>query len=150
MIVVELISVHVPKTAGTTFSTVLNQVYGEENIYLDYMGTRPGKYGLSKLPPEIRVVHGHFLPFKYDHLYPQAKKIIWVRNPIYLVISLYFYWLYAPVGILEKQQKIVRDVKRQTIRLEDFVERPEAKNLISKYSGGKTLTNFDFVGCKNL
>ncbi|MBE9135181.1 MULTISPECIES: tetratricopeptide repeat protein [unclassified Tychonema] len=143
---VELISVHVPKTAGTTFSTVLNQVYGEKNIYLDYMGSRPGKYGLSKLPPEIRVVHGHFLPFKYDHLYPQAKKIIWVRNPIYLVISLYFYWLYVPLGSVEKQQKIVRDIKKKTIGLDDFVERPEAKNLISKYSGGKTLTNFDFVG----
>lgn len=146
MIVVELISVHVPKTAGTTFSTVLNQVYGEKNIYLDYMGSRPGKYGLSKLPPEIRVVHGHFMPFKYDHLYPQAKKIIWVRNPIYLVISLYFYWLYVPLGLVEKQQKIVRDIKRKTIGLDDFVERPEAKNLISKYSGGKTLRNFDFVG----
>jgi tetratricopeptide (TPR) repeat protein len=146
IIVVELISVHVPKTAGTTFHAILNQVYGEGNIYLDYREARPVKYGLLKLPPEIRVIHGHFMPFKYDHLYPHVPKVIWVRNPIYLVISLYFYWLYAPLGIVEKQQKIVRDIKKIAIGLEEFVEQPEAKNLISKYSGGKTLTKFDFVG----
>jgi hypothetical protein len=32
----ELISVHVPKTAGTSFWKVLEQIYGKENIYADY------------------------------------------------------------------------------------------------------------------
>lgn len=142
---VELISVHVPKTAGTTFQAILNQVYGEKNIYLDYREARPIKYGLLKLPPQIRVIHGHFMPFKYDHLYPKSKKIIWVRNPIHLVISLYFYWLHMPLGSVEKQQKIVRDIKSFKIGLDEFIEQPEAKNFLSKYSG-KLLTNFDFVG----
>ena len=142
---VELISVHVPKTAGTTFQAILNQVYGEENIYLDYKEPRPVKYGLSKLPSKTRVIHGHFLHFKYDHLYPQSQRIIWVRNPIYLVISLYFYWLHIPLGPVEKQQKIVRDVKNFKIGLDEFIERPEARNFLSKYSG-ELLTKFDFVG----
>jgi tetratricopeptide (TPR) repeat protein len=143
---VELISVHVPKTAGTTFQGILNQVYGEENIYYDYRQPRPIKNDPSEITPQIKVIHGHFSIKEYDVFFPEAKQIIWLRNPIHMVISLYFYWLYVPLGNLYNYQEIVRNVKNFKIELDEFVEQPDARNLICQYIIGTNIEDFDFVG----
>ncbi len=143
---VELISVHVPKTAGTTFRDILNQIYGKENIYFDYIPPKYVKHEPSDLPHNFRVIHGHFNILKYDCLHAQAKKIIWLRHPIHIVISLYFYWLHVPLGDIYQCLDIVRDVKMLNINLEEFVEHGAAKNLISQYISGKKINDFDFVG----
>jgi tetratricopeptide (TPR) repeat protein len=144
--VVELISVHVPKTAGTTFMDILNQIYGKQNIYFDYLEPRPVKYEPSDIPHNFRVIHGHFNILKYDCLHARAKKIIWLRHPIHIVISLYFYWLHVPLGDIYQYPDIVRDVKMLNINLDEFVEHYEARNLISQYICDGKLNNFDFVG----
>lgn len=143
---VELISVHVPKTAGTTFMDILNQIYGQENIYFDYQHPSAVKNEPSALPHNFRVIHGHFNILKYDYLHAQAKKIIWLRHPIHVVISLYFYWLHVPIDDIYQCHTIVRDVKMLKIKLDEFVEHGAAKNLISQHIFGLKINDFDFVG----
>ncbi len=143
---VELISVHVPKTAGTTFVDILNQIYGKENIYFDYIPPKYVKHEPSDLPHNFRVIHGHFNILKYDYLPAQAKKIIWLRHPIHIVISLYFYWLHVPLVDIYQYHEIVRDVKMLNINLDEFVEHGAAKNLISQHISDKKINDFDFVG----
>lgn len=94
---VEIISVHVHKTAGATFGRVLKQVYGELQVYSDYHEENLETI-LAKLSvqPQVKIIHGHFDARKYRRYFSSSKKIIWLRNPIIQFISGYFFWKYQP------------------------------------------------------
>jgi SAM-dependent methyltransferase len=143
--VVELIAVHVPKTAGATFQFILNQVYGCEKIYYDYLdGSRPRVYQPAEIPSEFRVIHGHFPIAKYDGFFPDAKRIIWLRHPVHLLVSLYFYWLYSPVE--NNNQTIVGKLQTSRMGIDEFAEQPGVGNILYQHTCGKKLSEFYFVG----
>ena len=145
VIVVELIAVHVPKTAGATFQFILNQVYGCEHIYYDYLeGSRPRVYQPTEIPSELRVIHGHFPIAKYDDFFPNAKRIIWLRHPVHLLVSLYFYWLHLP--LVNDDHTIVGKIQTGRMGIDKFVEQPEARNILYQHTCGKNLSDFYFVG----
>jgi Sulfotransferase domain len=92
---VELISVHLPKTAGSTFGKViLPQIHPQNQILYDY-DNFPINILIEqgKLRTETRVIHGHFPDQKYREYYPNTKMVIWLRNPINLLISAYYFLL---------------------------------------------------------
>jgi SAM-dependent methyltransferase len=145
IIVVELIVVHVPKTAGATFQVILNQVYGCEHIYYDYLeGSRPRVYQPAEIPSEFRVIHGHFPIAKYDDYFPEAKRIIWLRHPVHLLVSLYFYWLHLP--LINNNHTIVGKIQTSRIGIDEFAEQPEVRNILYQHTCGKNLSDFYFVG----
>ena len=95
----KFISVHVPKTAGTTFLKLISSVYGKQfkSDYLDIMNLNStilhGDAPKNKIPDKIdkyKVVMGHFRASKY--LYLKRPYVAWVRNPIDRAISHYFFW----------------------------------------------------------
>ena len=146
VIVVELISVHVPKTAGITFQMILSQIYGTQYIYYDYLESSiPRVYKPADIPSEIRVVHGHFPIDKYDSFFPEAKRIIWLRHPIYLLISLYFYWRNIPV-VNPDDNSIVAKMKRSKMGVYEYAEQPEVINILCQNICGRKLTDFNFIG----
>ena len=145
IIVVELIVVHVPKTAGATFQFILNQVYGCEHIYYDYLeGSRPTVYQPAEIPSEFRVIHGHFPIAKYDDFFPEAKRIIWLRHPVHLLVSLYFYWLHLP--LVNNNHTIVGKIQTSRMGIDEFAEQPEVRNILYQHTCGKNLSDFYFVG----
>src|SRR5579875_762665 len=107
----ELISVHVPKCAGTAFRMALQQAYGRAELDLDY-ADRPldpaapmhldpdGFFARRPEPPAgARVVHGHFHAGKYRHLDEACPRIAILRHPVARTISHYEFWLrLAPAG----------------------------------------------------
>ena len=142
---VELIAVHVPKTAGATFQSVLKQVYGAENIYYDYLdASKPRVYNPSEIPSKIRAINGHFSISKYESFFPEAKRIIWLRHPIYLLVSLYFYWRYLPLQ--KGDDTIVGKLQQSQIGIYEFSEQPELRNILCQNACGKMLDDFYFVG----
>ena len=142
---VELIAVHVPKTAGATFQVILNQVYGCEHIYYDYLeGSRPRVYQPGEIPSEFRVIHGHFPIAKYDDFFPDAKRIIWLRHPVHLLVSLYFYWLHLP--LVNDNHTIVGKIQTGRMGIDEFAEQPKVRNVLYQNTCGKKLSNFYFVG----
>ncbi|MEG5083159.1 hypothetical protein QUB53_21320, partial [Microcoleus sp. AT8-B4] len=142
---VELIVVHVPKTAGATFQVILNQVYGCEHIYYDYLeGSRPRVYQPAEIPSEFRVIHGHFPIAKYDNFFPDAKRIIWLRHPVHLLVSLYFYWLHLP--LVNNNHTIVGKIQSSRMGIDEFAEQPEVRNILYQHTCGKNLSDFYFVG----
>jgi len=146
IIVVELIVVHVPKTAGATFQVILNQVYGCEHIYYDYLeGSRPRVYQPAEIPSEFRVIHGHFPIAKYDNYFPDAKRIIWLRHPVHLLVSLYFYWLHLPL-INNNDHTIVGKIQTSRMGIDEYAEQPEVRNILYQHTCGKNLSDFYFVG----
>jgi sulfotransferase famil protein len=89
-----LISIHVPKTAGTSFRAVLEQWFGA-NFCLHYFEER-----LNQKPRrhEMRggiCIHGHFNKRReigVRDYYPEADQFITIlRDPFEMVISRYFF-----------------------------------------------------------
>ena len=94
---VELISHHIPKTAGTSFYKTLTGAYGEKRV----MGVYDHDLCVSLVreepvwvPSDKIVLHGHFpaRPFQLKQ-FPNARHIIWIRDPIERAWSNLRHWL---------------------------------------------------------
>lgn len=138
---VELISVHVPKTAGTAFRHILLRVYGIEQVQEDYPPNKIYNPG-DPLEENIKVIHGHFSPVKYQGYFPNAKRIVWLRNPIFRLISEYFYAL----TIKDENNVIHRKLIEENLGILEFSKLPAMQNFQSKKLQGMNLKEFDFVG----
>jgi hypothetical protein len=156
-----LISVHFPKTAGTSFLASLEHHFGER-LLQDYTD-RPINSGAARrniralqsclrnaLPrpdlAEVACVHGHFMPLKYTLLraVPRKNYVAWMRDPVERVASHYSYWT------RDFDPRIAGQLHRRVVEerwsLERFCLGPEMRNLYSKFLWGFSLSHFDFIG----
>lgn len=155
---VEIISVHVPKTAGSFFNSVLQQVY-EKDLFNDYKDQiHAALFHVLKTIPQakselinnlisanIKAIHGHFPIAKYEGYFPKAKRIVWLRNPIKRIISTYYFILSEP-GIWAND-RISKFIAELNLDIYDFVELPAIQNqMYNYYCRGRELSEFDFVG----
>lgn len=137
---VELISIHIAKTAGSAFRAVLAQVYGCKQLLLDYP---PEDYLPSQpLPEQIRAIHGHVLASKYSDCFPTAKRITWLRHPISRLISDYFFSKVAP----DPNNPVHLKLAEENLGLLEFAEQKDIRNMQSYQLAGMELEEFDFVG----
>lgn len=154
---ISLISVHIPKTAGTSFRNTLRQVYGEHAVLRvdispaeEYDPEDPFASPPSELDSGVRVLHGHFNPKDLHTLYPSIPKdtpmITWLRNPVDRVISNYQYLRkrirdeLAPTGVN------VGVANRMLKSLMEYAEQPVARNRIERFLRGFDLKEFLFIG----
>jgi hypothetical protein len=102
-----LISLHRPKTVGTSFSESLMDCFGDR-LLRDYddapLNTRPltrkaaallGAVRTAVTPPvRVERIHCHFLPIKYRRLTLRrpARFVTWMRGPVERVASHYHFW----------------------------------------------------------
>ena len=159
-----IISVHIPKTAGTSFLATLEQHFGD-TLLKDYDG-----YGLrfvretsslyekyaANLKASIRLaekdltrfecIHGHFFPIKYLLMgyRKQAKFVTWIRNPVDRVLSHYHHCKrnYDPKTSPIFHRKVVEE----NWTIERFCLGPELRNHYWEKLWGFPLEYFDFVG----
>jgi hypothetical protein len=94
---VELLSYHIPKTAGTSLYFILEDVYGAgqiKRVYDAEAAKRLTRGNPLWVPNKTLVLHGHFEPNpNHTKQYPNAKRIIWVRDPIERTWSFLRHWL---------------------------------------------------------
>ena len=94
-----LISIHVPKTAGTNFIEILKLIYPPDRIHMDY-GTERDLVAARTCAPEIAadpaafarridVIHGHFHHPKYAGVFPGVPVLATLRHPVARVVSHY-------------------------------------------------------------
>ena len=156
-----IISVHIPKTAGTSFKHLLQQQF-HERLLLDYT-ERPiwnnrvkgvGRALFAGLRMMVRhenkgeyqCVHGHFLALKYRFLQIRrnASYVVWLREPAERLISHYYYWKRTPPA--PGTPPLRAHVHALDYSLEDFCQEPLFRNLYSKFLFGVNLDQFDFIG----
>ena len=98
----ELISIHVPKCAGSSFRRVLEAAYPEEGAFQPlYHREQEVKAiwdgGLPTVDARARAIHGHFpaTPALRD-AFPEARMIAWIREPVARTVSWYYFWQRTP------------------------------------------------------
>jgi len=146
---VEIISIHVMKTAGVSFHATLRHVYGEVVASFEYLdpplhAIRPRRNvslhdtydiykslwheAMDKVGPEVRVLADHMPVHLYDGLFPRAKRIVWLRDPVHRIISRYVHRWRPGLGIYE------------------YIAEDRAQNVMTYFTAGGDLDRFFFVG----
>jgi hypothetical protein len=150
---VELISIHIPRTAGTSFYQVLKQVYGDNlSISLRRKDLNNPKFkgdDLSPiLTPNIKAIHGHvyYYEVRKIHLTNNSKVICWLREPTSRVISNYRFFMHGLRN--PEKNKAVYQINKHRINetLLEFSMREENRNRISKFLGDLSLDELFFFG----
>ena len=143
---VELISVHVPKTAGKNFGyKILPQIYRPDEILYDYQELSVKTLiDQGQLTNNIRAIHGHFPAVKYKDYFHQCQVVSWLRNPIMQLISAYFYWKVKKDVFYSNEHKYVVE---NNLSFSEFIELKCTKNFVSNYFFKDIrLSEFTFVG----
>lgn len=153
-----IISVHLPKTAGSSFGSALRFHFGS-TLLLDY-GDTP-----LNTPVEIRnqmaaaaakkhrgwdfgnvaCIHGHFLPAKYQPLQDSgAVFVTWMREPLERMISHYNFWqrTYNSARSPELHRRIVEE----KWSLARFAFSGQLRNVYAQFLWSFPHRSFDFIG----
>lgn len=131
----ELISVHVPKTAGTSFRTALEAEYGDD------LATVYGDVGVDGRA--YRAVHGHFPPSRFWSAGRGAALVMWLRYPAERIASYYDFWrTAAPHGNPNHDTFLASDMT-----LTEFAAWPPIRDEFEqRYVEGLAPADFTFVG----
>lgn len=137
----EIVSVHIPKTAGTSLRNMILQYYGSDRVCTHYPDS-PVVDGTREITDKTKVVHGHFFISEYLERYPeiatdQVKKIAWLRHPITRLMSHYFYNKKYPFSIRQDMTKL---------SLLDYAKLPWKQNEMYKHLAGVALEDYYFIG----
>lgn len=153
----ELLSFHIPKSAGTSFRNMLRDVYGAEAVLrFDTPLRGGGKFRVEQqpftgrtLPNRVRVLHGHF---SWQHansileLPPDIPKITWLRDPVERVVSNYFYLAKRLREILDEEGRGINILTKMERSLTEYAQAEINQNRMSKFLEGLDLKDFRFVG----
>ncbi len=135
-----VVSVHVPKTGGSSLHAQLATLLGDEAVVLDLTHDPVSGEGESEaaFPAGARVVHGHFPARRYAR--NAACWITWLRHPVDNVFSNFAYWK------LVNGPSLKLDTNEFTSVL-DFARYPGQDRLFCElYFGGFDMRRFDFIG----
>lgn len=92
-----VIFVHIPKTAGSTFSTILARHYSRHTISTYSVDAVRDLIGYPEtMRAEAHLLQGHFSYGVHGYLPNPAKYITFLRDPVDRVISLYYFGLERP------------------------------------------------------
>lgn len=137
-----LISVHIPKCAGTSFRHILQGLY-EDRLWLNY-GTAFVRdlARADMIPAGTACIHGHFFADTFDDVIADRQLITWLRHPVERVVSNYHHFLRSP----DLRDDCCRALLDHKLTLREFAELEWMRNLATRYFAGRTLEDFAFVG----
>lgn len=140
------ISVHIPKTAGTTLGLVLDRVF-RKRVLMDYSDD-----AMACVPdPDIAAhaefvasyfkgIHGHFSVARHLPVFPSAKTIAMLRHPVDRVISQYLHEL-NDNGVASAYHRAIAD----GMSVVDFAGLEGVGNAMTRYLEGVALQDYDLL-----
>ncbi|WP_020539522.1 sulfotransferase domain-containing protein [Lewinella cohaerens] len=152
----DIISIHIPKTGGTTLYAILKQVYGDKlsksyrrrdliaetslaGVFAPYTSDR------------VTVLHGHFhyLEIKHLHQTTGTKLITWLRDPVKRILSNYHFFK----ALFDHPERNPLDYERNKHRshqtLMEYAALPECQNRMDLFLNGAVLQDFFFIGIQD-
>lgn len=156
-----LVSLHLPKTAGTSFAAALAGGFagGYRTDYADlpmqqprWARRRQALAGARRLRAGgglrgVRCVHGHFLALKYRLALAGggARFVTWLRDPVERLASHYQFWRRDYAGD-DPAQPLRNRVVAEDWTFERFALGRELRDVYAEYLWGVPLSRFEFVG----
>lgn len=155
-----IVSLHIPKTAGTYFGSILKSTHGEacalyygagsERTHPILRGCRPLDITadhLNRLAESgVKVLHGHLRARYLAGVLPDPRNYyVILREPIEQTISHYYYQLAA-----SPESRIAKIIQTEGLPLERFTSIAEIKNYQSSFIKPFALEDFGFVGVTEL
>lgn len=152
-----IISLHLPKTAGTSFGAALQRHFGD-GLRRDYddlpLNTPVAERQAAALraclaqadAPAATCVHGHFLPVKYllGAQHAGARFVSWMRHPVDRLLSHYFFWRkHAPPS---PRHAVHHRMHAEDWSLERFCLAPELRDVYTQFLWAFPLEYFEFIG----
>jgi hypothetical protein len=156
-----IVSLHMPKTGGTTFAHFIPKIvryhfldYKDkpladgyekrklDNCHTDYINMLRILKLFEVSPKEIVIVHGHFFVTKYITVFPDAKLVTWLREPVQRVISSYYEWQRWP----DMDHSECRKMVEEKMSLEEYVCMEKTQNLCTRFLNKVSIREFSFVG----
>jgi hypothetical protein len=151
-----IISVHMPKAAGTSFLHQLKTLYGEHQVLLDYNDDPTNPLSVISIDPYTydvnpirtisphKIVHGHFHPRKYAYI-KDAFRLTFLRHPIDNVMSIYDFWAAHNKDFWN--HPVFKYFKEANLSLPRLAMIPQLRYLYSRsYFGDFDMSTFDFIG----
>jgi hypothetical protein len=150
----DLVSIHIPKSAGTSFRLILQQLYGVEAVQRLDISRKNGltlnqkPLELTALPEGLKVAHGHFTYGEFVDYFgqPEVPVITWLRHPVKRVISQYFFLLERFEDQVIHSRNSPNVFNRLCRSLLEFAEQTGNRNLQSRYLSGIEPERLDFIG----
>jgi hypothetical protein len=149
----KLVSLHIPKTAGTSFRNILREVYGEKHVVRfdisRFVTVENEEFTGSKLKADIQVIHGHFPYYKLIELVeiPEGVPVItWLRDPAERVISNYFYLEKILREELDEEKKDLNILAKMQKTLIEYANTEANRNRMSKFLKGIEPEELFFIG----
>ncbi len=151
---IQLVSIHIPKTAGTSFIHSLKKQYGNNKVTrIDINENRINinKVILNKayVYNNTSVIHGHFtinLLKNYLTLPPETPIITWLRDPVERVISNYYYLYKRLDEELNEEKKGLNILSKMRRSLLEYAHDEKNQNRMSKFLKGMDIEDFFFIG----
>ncbi|WBU59905.1 sulfotransferase family 2 domain-containing protein [Paracoccus albus] len=156
-----VISVHIPKTGGTSFRQILQGTFGGEIIedydWLERPGVLSGTAlsgsdeDIRKALRHVRCIHGHFPAQKYKRLFEvegiRPIFITWLRDPVERAASAYYFLRSNPSHQpIEKMPPWEHAAK--TMDAEEFLTKTKyGENRQFAQLRNMPIEEFAFVGC---
>jgi len=137
-----IVSIHVPKCAGTSFRRVLTEICGAR-IWYNYGTIFSRDQARAELVPRgTQFIHGHFLADAFDDLFPGRRLVTWVRHPVERLVSNYLHFLRSP----DMRDDCCRAVHERKLSLRQFSDLEWMQNEASRYLANKPVQDFEFIG----
>jgi hypothetical protein len=165
---IRLLSIHIPKTAGSSFQKTLESIYGNEKFMRLDFTLRPDVHGLNitaknqtdqsfldkisseqSLSSSIEVLHGHihFSDFINSfEIHPELKVITWLRDPYERIVSNYNYLHSVFESDVKHTPKSRKIFKRLVMSIADFAKLPRDVKMYSDYLSGQRIEDYTFIG----
>jgi len=130
-----ILFIHIPKTAGTTLSFILEQHYGPEHVF----ACHPERWVSGKTPEDFKdlpaqereqyqVIRGHFVFGIHENLRDLFTYVAVFREPVDRVVSHYYY------ARRRKDHYLHKRIVAENLSLKDYV----AKGLSVEMDNGQT------------
>jgi hypothetical protein len=149
-----IISVHFPKTAGSSLKAAWTQAFGKERVLELYTDNPADTRSAIHLDPEyfvrrpvevpagIDVVHGHFSPRRYSHL-EDVTFVTFLRHPIDNLLSIYAFWKTFP----RCGDPLHEYFLNYNLTVVETARLPVLRHLMSRtYFGNFDMGRFAFIG----
>jgi len=149
-----ILSIHIPKTAGTTFKIFLQEQVTNKLFFDYHRRNDKAFYGGKEIDADLdsllampekggyTVIHGHYPLSKYIARFKNPTIVTWMRDPVERVASEYFYYKRRNFPTNPLWVKTIN----QNLTLEQFSALAETRNMQSRYMDAIATEEFDFIG----